>query len=336
MTVTAILNKPGRRRKAKSNTASGAAQGPIGNTAGVFIPRVKPNVSGGATKVPIVPASDEEKSFLEKKQEQLQGKIDDWVESRGDSKAAMASGALATALNQVLFPTAMYELIPFGKAFKLVKKGAQVAGLSKNATKAIPPASARRTATQTKEAKKAGGGSGGFIPGEDPGGRCKLRPHSELTDKNSPHKCGPGMDSHHVVANRTFQKAAGRKGNLMKGGVPEADGLAICLETNKNGPKSEHVLAHKEYDKAEKLLAKDPASPEGLAELGKLEKKAGDAIEKATGGKCSSANISRQLREYHMKRFKLYSKTLVRASKNPNSMLDKAVKAMGKLGQTKR
>jgi hypothetical protein len=64
-----------------------------------------------------------EKGFLEKKQESLQKGIDDWVANQGDSKLAMAGGALATALNQVFFPTAWYELIPAGRGFKLMKKG---------------------------------------------------------------------------------------------------------------------------------------------------------------------------------------------------------------------
>jgi hypothetical protein len=75
------------------------------------------------TKIPIEADTQEEKTFLEKKQEQLQGKIDDWVAAQGNSKAVMAGGALATALNQVLFPTAIWELVPVGKVFKTGQEG---------------------------------------------------------------------------------------------------------------------------------------------------------------------------------------------------------------------
>jgi hypothetical protein len=328
MATSRAAKRPAKGRKAKSKAANGPAQGPIGNTGGVFVPVPKPNAAGSTTKIPIVPETEEEEGFLEKKQGQLQSQIDEWVAAQGDSKMAMGAGALATALNQVFFPTSVFELVPVGKLFKLAKKAKQTA---EEAIKAKKAERAKKAEDKAKDAKGAGDTSGGRVDG-DGGGRCKLRSHKELTDKNSPYKCPAGMDSHHVVANRAFQTAKGRKGNLMKGGIPEDDGLAICLETNKNGPTSEHVIAHHEYDAAEKLLAKDPGSPEGLAKLGQLEKKAGDSIEKATGGKCRSEDIERQLREHHQSKFKLGKGTFVRANKNARGLTKGMTSSMGKSG----
>lgn len=129
------IKKTGKGRKAQPKQASEPAQGPIGNTGGVYVPVPQPNLSGGPTKIPIVPEGAEEKGFLEKQQGALQQGIDDWVESQGDSKLAMAGGALATALNQVFFPTAWYELIPASKTFKLVKKGKE--GIASAVTAAL-------------------------------------------------------------------------------------------------------------------------------------------------------------------------------------------------------
>jgi hypothetical protein len=327
---TPSMKAKGKGSKARPKKAKEPKQGPIANTGGVFVPKPSPNTGGAPTKIPIVPEGEEEKSFLEKKQQELQKGIDDWVEKQGNNKLAMAGGALATALNQVFFPTSVFELVPAGKVFKLAKKGKEGIETAKKAKQA------EKKVQKTQEVKKADTKSGARVDGDDLSGRCKLRTHKQLTDKNSPFKCPKGMDSHHVVANRTFQKAKGRSGNLMKGGVPEEDGLAICLETNKNGPKSEHVLAHKDYDKAEKLLAKNPNSPDGLAKLGELEKKAGDSIEKATNGKCRSEDISKQLRDYHLKKFKLKADTLVRAAKNPNSLAKKALSSIGKSARSTR
>lgn len=188
-------------------------------------------------------------------------------------------------------------------------------GKTKPQAPAMPP--------PTQPASGSGGvysvGSGG-----DPS-RCKLRPYSEIKDE-----CAKkGMDAHHVTPNRTFQTSTRRANKMMKGGVPEGDGLSICLETNKNGLEAEHTRAHKYYDEAEKRLAKDPESPEGLALLGQVEAEAADAIEKATKGQCSKKEIQDQLRDHHQKKYKLKPDTQVRATKNPNQMSADTKSKMG-------
>ena len=162
------IKKTGKGKKAQPKQASEPAQGPIGNTGGVYVPVPQPNVSGGPTKIPIVAESAEEKGFLEKKQESLQKGIDDWVANQGDSKLAMAGGALATALNQVFFPTAWYELIPAGKALKLVKKGKEGIEAANKARKAEEAAKdvkkTEKVADKAQDAKKADANSGGRVP----------------------------------------------------------------------------------------------------------------------------------------------------------------------------
>jgi hypothetical protein len=164
------IKKKGKGSKALPKQASEPAQGPIGNTGGVYVPVPQPNLSGGPTKIPIVPEGAEEKGFLEKKQESLQKGIDDWVESQGDSKLAMAGGALATALNQVFFPTAWYELIPAGKALKLVKKGKEGIEAANKARKAEEAAKdvkkTEKAADKVQDAKKADANSGGSKKGK--------------------------------------------------------------------------------------------------------------------------------------------------------------------------
>lgn len=205
-----------KKRKAQSKPAKGADQGPIGNTTGVYIPVPKPNTSGGATKIPIEAATPEEQSFLEKQQQALQGKIDDWVAAQGDSKLAMAGGALATALNQVLFPTAVWELVPVGKVFKLVKKGKQAAEAAlkaKKAEQAVEDAAKAKKAAQAekqagkkadKEVKKAGDKDGGRV---DP---KKQKPHKDCGNfaKYSKQPRNNGLEKDHTPSVKALEKAA--------------------------------------------------------------------------------------------------------------------------------
>lgn len=91
----------------------------------------------------------------------------------------MAGGALATALNQVFFPTAWYELVPVSKVFKLAKKGkegieaaikakkteqaAEAAAKEAKIAKEAADAKKAAEAKKAEDAKKAGNNGGGSI-----------------------------------------------------------------------------------------------------------------------------------------------------------------------------
>jgi hypothetical protein len=281
------VKKKGRGKKASTKQASGPAQGPIGNTGGVYVPVPKPNTGGGPTKIPIVPESEEEKGFLEKTHGELQTKIDDWVAAQGDNKLAMAGGALATALNAVFFPTAWYEVVPAGKALKLVKKGKEGIEAADKARKT------EKAQDKAKDAKKAGENSGGTVKGKKrkPSRRCELVPYDEL-------QCEEGQEAHHVVPD--WMLRLGKRGGPER--IPDMPSLekgpAICLE---GGSGKEHNTAHKHTDKPAQRIAKGGGATgtPGTLKLGQSKKVSARAIEKATGGPgkggCSKEDIQQQL-----------------------------------------
>jgi len=126
---------------------------------------------------------------------------------------AMAGGALATALNQVLFPTAVWELVPVGKVFKLGKKGkeaAEAALEARKAKKAQEAADKAKAAEKTKDAKKAGDKDGGRV---DP---KKQKPHEDCgkLEKYSKQPKNNGLEKDHTPSGKALEKAT--REELMK------------------------------------------------------------------------------------------------------------------------
>ena len=298
---------PGKKAKVKPNRYK--KPGPIGNTQGIVVPRTDPGPPGGNVRPPVVPETPEEKSFLEK----FKGGVDDWidkaVEGSGYNQAAMIAGALGKAVNEVFFPTALWELIPVGKLGKIAKKGGELAGVVKKTDKA-----AEATAT----AKKAsGGGRGGHVKGpkkRPPKRRCELVPYKEL-------ECPKGSERHHVVPD--WMLRLGKRGGPEQiPGMPSLDdGPAICLE---GGSGSEHNTAHKHTDPPAARVGKSgkATGTPGTIKLGQAKAISSRAIEKATGGPkkggCSREDIRKQLDE----QFKAHDDAILRAVKDARKVTD--------------
>ena len=302
-----IVLHPSKKAKVKPNRYK--KPGPIGNTQGIVVPRTDPGPPGGNVRPPVIPETPEEKNFLEKAKDGLQGKIDAAVEKAGDNKVAMAAGALGTALNEVFFPTALWELIPVGKLGKIAKKGAEVAGLTKKGEKAAEAAATAK--------KASGGGRGGHVKGpkkRPPKRRCELVPYKEL-------ECPKGSERHHVVPD--WMLRLGKRGGPEQiPGMPSLDdGPAICLE---GGSGSEHNTAHKHTDRPAARVGKSgkATGTPGTIKLGQAKAISSRAIEKATGGPkkggCSREDIKKQLDE----QFKAHDDAILRAVKDARKVTD--------------
>lgn len=119
--------------------------------------------------------------------------------------------------------------------------------------------------------------------------RCVLRPYK-------PDTCKPGRTGHHVVPDRVFR--VGSRGSArIRGGVPEDDGLVICVDGSNLSRSREHGKIHAIYDPAERALG---LANGGVAPLGELELLGAGAAAKVTG--CNAAALAAQLRAYHQAR----------------------------------
>lgn len=297
-------------RQAATKPNAYARPGAIGNTQGIVVAQTSPAPPGGENNPPVLPETPEEKNFLERAKEGLQQQIDAAVEARGDSKLAMATGAIATALNEVFMPTALWELIPIGKAAKIAKKGAELAGIAKKGDAAPKAAITSRQAS--------GGGNGGHIKGKKkrpPKRRCELVPYKEL-------QCAQGQEAHHVVPD--WMLRLGKRGGPEQiPGMPSLDeGPAICLE---KGAGKEHNTTHKHIDRPAARIGRSgkATGTRGTITLGQGKAIAARAIEKATGGPgkggCSRADIRQQLDQ----QFKAHDEALLRAVKDASKVTDK-------------
>jgi hypothetical protein len=241
--------------------------------------------------------------------------IDKWVESQGDSKLAMAGGALAKALNEVFMPTELWEIIPIGKGFKLAKKAGQAIGVVKKTEKEV--VAVAKAAKKEVEVAKTAATDGTKIKGKvkrKPSRRCELVPYDELL-------CEAGQEAHHVIPD--WMLRMGKRGGPDR--IPEMPSLesgpAICLE---KGAGKEHNTAHKHTDRPAQRIGKGGGATgvAGTITLGQGKTISSRAIEKATGGKkgggCTREDIKKQLDE----KFKAPEDSKLRGVKDSRKVTD--------------
>ncbi|WP_232522656.1 hypothetical protein, partial [Chitinibacter sp. GC72] len=97
-----------------------------------------------------------EKNILEKTKDKIDNNLDQWVEQQGYSPLAMGAGALGKALNEVFMPTAWWEIVPVGKAGKILNKGANAIGMGKKSDEAAAATKQARKEAAEKKGKKGG------------------------------------------------------------------------------------------------------------------------------------------------------------------------------------
>ena len=144
----------------------------------------------------------DETNILEDAQASTKSAIDDWVESTGYNQGAMVAGAVATAVAEVFMPTAWWELVPIGKAGKILKKGGEAVGVLKKG---------ENTAEAATDAKKTQSGDGGNDAQvkkkkKEPGPCDHLRqgsgtgPYRGGAHSKTSKPANDGKDSHHMPA----------------------------------------------------------------------------------------------------------------------------------------
>jgi Novel toxin 15 len=130
----------------------------IANTEGEVVGTAGAGDNAKAANPPIAAETPKEKNIAEKWKDTSDQWIDKKVADLGYSQTAMISGALSKAVIEVFVPMQLWEIIPLGKGFKLVKKGAEVAGVAKkgeHAAEAAVKTESKAAKTEAKAEAKA-------------------------------------------------------------------------------------------------------------------------------------------------------------------------------------
>ena len=163
-----------------------------------------------------------------------------------------------------------------------------------------PPA--RAPAAPAREARGSGGAYNKGTK-RKPSRRCELVPHKDL-------QCEEGQEAHHVVPDWMLRLAKRRDSERIPGMPSLDDGPAICMTKGKG---KEHNTAHKHTDRPAARVGRSgkATGTPGTITLGQAKAVSARAIEKATQGRCSRADIRKQLDE----QFKAHDDAILRAVK---------------------
>ncbi len=172
------------------STGKGAGKGNTWGTVSGETPKSAAKAAGANPEL-------DGKNILEKAQEGAKGAIDDWVERQGDNKLAMAAGAISVAVVEVFMPTAWWELVPAGKAAKILKKGAEAAKILKKGDAVADTGQNLNRADKAADAGAAGKADNAGDAGKDAGkadeaGKTKTDGDTQVKKKNTGEKgkCG--------------------------------------------------------------------------------------------------------------------------------------------------
>ncbi len=316
--------------------------GPVGNTTGLIVPDTAPNPTLNAAPA-ITPTKKEESWWKRWGSDVVHGALDvaGFVPVLGAIPDVINAGVYAAEGEYVQAGISLVAAVPgAGDAVAAgniaVKAGKQVARrieketaeqIEKRLAKEAAEKLEKETAESAAKAEKEAAGKKG---GKDKGNpRCILRPYRV----NGVDTCKPTRTGHHVVPDRVFR--VGKRGSArINGGIPEDDGLVICVDGPNLDRSKEHGQIHALYDKAEVAAAVLTASNAaargapvipGTAPLGVLEAAGALAAGKVTG--CNPLLLEAQLRAYHASKG-LNIDTPVRA--DPSGKLPVDVTKLGK------
>jgi hypothetical protein len=244
------------------------------------------------------------------------------VATVGGATETVATGADAVAAfvvdgkmpDVVNMATAYVERMVTAKVDKLVgmipglkAKTKEIVGDVKDAFK---KPTKKKAAPKSASNKPGPAGDGTKVKGDGKdGGRCQLRPYSELKGK-----CPGGGTPHHVVPDHCFRPVAKKTPYL--GGLSHGEGLSICVSgatkcstpcggtTKRTGKPlrtflnevAEHGEIHYAMDAAELALGL-AGDPKYTASLEQLEKAGAANAARVTG--CDPNDLEQQLRIYH-------------------------------------
>jgi hypothetical protein len=199
-----------------------SSPGAVGNTTGLIVPKPSPHGGIEEGRPTALTRPPDEPSLLERFKQSVDDKIDGAVEASGYSVPAMVLGSVAKAANEVFMPTAWWELVPVGKAAKVVKKGAEVLGVVKKGEKVAEAAKDVKKAEQATDAatdvkkgagaeKEAaeGGGKGNKENGGHSKGKGKLKCGDHGSYKDLKKKTAGGkFDRDHIPSKAALKARA--------------------------------------------------------------------------------------------------------------------------------